>query len=71
MKKWVDYLFLVSDEDSEYYGEQFFVEVEDKGAVKSHREACKIAQANFPDTILSLELICTPAEAEIYGFDTY
>lgn len=71
MKKWVDYGFEFVDEDSDLCGECFFVEVEDTGAVKSHREACRIAAENFPDEMYKLILICTPSEAEIYGWDTY
>ena len=71
MKKWVDYGFEFTDEESELCGECFFVEVEDKGAVQSFREACRIAEDNFPDEFFKLVLICTSDEAEIYGWDTY
>ena len=60
-----DYLFEIVDEDSDACGEQFFVECE------SLREARKIVYENFPDVALKFCGLCSVAEAEMMGLDTY
>lgn len=60
-----DYLFEIIDENSDYCGEQFFVECE------SLREAWETADVNFPDVALRCYGSYSIAEAEMMGLDTY
>ena len=60
-----DYLFKIIEEDSDLYGEQFFVECE------SLRKAWEIADENFPDVALRCFRAYSVEEAEILGYDTY
>ena len=63
---YTDYLFEITDEDSDYCGEQFFVEC------KKGEDPWIVVQMNFCTTE-GIELIgkYTPEEAEILGYDTY
>ena len=63
---YTDYLFEITDEDSDYCGEQFFVEC------KKNEDPWIVVQMNFCTT-KGIELIgeYTPEEAEILGYDTY
>ena len=60
-----DYLFEIIDEDSDYCGEQFFVECE------SLADAWEIANGNFPDVTLEYYGPYSVEEAEMLGLDTY
>jgi hypothetical protein len=62
--------FAVDDEDSDLFGEEFFVEV-DVPMDKAKREAMKIAKENFPKTRLTCYGRISNAEAEAMGLDTY
>lgn len=66
---WIDYLFEVVGEDSDYCGEEFLVEVE--GGVDSVKTAWSIAKENFPNETMKCYGPFSVEEAEIMGLDTY
>lgn len=67
--KWVDFLFEIVDENSDFYGEQFFVEV--KESAESKKEARKIAKENFPKSRFRITGPYSSEYAEMVGLDTY
>lgn len=68
-KHWIDFLFEITDEDSEKYGERFFVEVET--GLNAEKEAWIIAREIFHQTEKELIGVFTPSEAENIGYDTF
>ena len=62
--------FEVCGEDSDLFGEQFFVEVE--GNLDTAKaKAVAIAQENFPGELLECWGRVSQLEAEMAGYDTY
>lgn len=66
---WVDFLFKVVDEESELYGEEFFVEVVKEDDYLAM--AWDIAVENFPDVKLECLGSLPPDVAELIGYDTF
>lgn len=62
--------FEVCDEDSEFFGEQFFVEVEET-LDKAKKKAIEIAKENFPNEELQCWGRVSRTTAEMAGYDTY
>ena len=71
MKKYVDFLFKIDNEESENCGEEFFVEVEDKGTMQTVTEAIRIATENWPEDWPKIIGVFTPEDAEFIGLDTH
>lgn len=66
---YIDYWFIVTSEDSDCYGEEFFVEVLDNE--EAHDMAWDIATENFPNEELKCYGRVSDTFAEMMGFDTY
>lgn len=66
---YINYLFEVVDEDSEFCGEEFLVEVQ--SGIDSFNQARAIAEENFPNTKLKAYGPYSVEEAEAMGLDTY
>lgn len=67
--KYIDYLFEVIDEESDLYGERFFIEVLDNEDALD--EAWEIATETFPYEEIEYIGTYTPSQAEAMGYDTY
>ena len=68
--KWTTWWFAINDEDSDLYGEEFFVEV-NVTLDKAKAEAIKIAKENFPNEKLTCYGRISETQAETMGLDTY
>lgn len=60
-----NYLFVIIGEDSEYCGEEFFIQC------NTFEETEEILKIYFPDEKVSYIGIFNDEEAEALGFDTY
>lgn len=67
--KYIDYLFEVLGEESDYCGERFFVEVLNNEDARDM--AWDIATENFPYEELECIGTYSPSQAEAMGYDTY
>lgn len=78
-KKWMNWWFEVVGEDSDLYGEEFFVAVEvneepvifDEEYTLAKKKAVKIAKDNFPNEKLKCYGWVSDETAEEMGLDTY
>ncbi len=68
---WNDYLFKFANEDSDNYGEYFFVELFEEEFGDMQKEAIKYALDLFPDEEIAYCGQYYPDEADALGFDTY
>lgn len=67
-----NYLFEINEEESEFCGEQFIVQVlGNMPKDLARKEARKIANNIFPGTRPHFICYLTPYEAEAIGLDTY
>lgn len=62
--------FAINDEESDFCGEEFFVEVEEERD-KAKAAATKVAQEIFPNTKITCYGRVSHTEAEMMGLDTY
>ena len=67
MKHWTTYWFEIEDENKDFYGEQFFTELEN-GTKEQH---IKYANECFPNTEIRCIGRVSSFEAEMMGLDTY